>query len=176
MIRDEELVEIGTFFKPHGIKGEMSARLDYEIEPSDIRCIVVDTDGIFVPWFIESWRRKGRDGYLLKLDGIEDEKMASRFSNHEIYAIRAELPEIMDDVDSDGVYLHDLEGFSVEADGVNIGKITTIDDSTANILFHILNDEGQTVFVPFAEEWINEIDTAGKVIKMTLPEGILNLN
>ena len=59
MITPDILTSIGTFFKPHGIKGEISATLDYDIDPSELRCIVLEIDGIIVPFFVDSRRPKG---------------------------------------------------------------------------------------------------------------------
>ena len=32
MISPDEIKEIGTFVKPHGVKGEISAQIDYDID------------------------------------------------------------------------------------------------------------------------------------------------
>lgn len=174
MIRAEDIVEIGSFHKPHGIKGELSAGFDYDIEPDSLRCVIIEIDGIFVPFFIESWRSRGPGRYLIKLEGVDDEAAAADFSNHTVYAVADEvnLPED----DEEGFYLYDLIGFSVYDNENPIGTIDKIDDTTENILFHVLTDSGKTVFIPFVDEWIQEYDFEDKTIRMSLPEGIINLN
>lgn len=176
MITPDILTSIGTFFKPHGIKGEISATLDYDIDLSELRCIVLEIDGIFVPFFVDSSRPKGASLWLVKLDGVDSEKSASAFSNHEIYAITAELPEGLVDEGEDGLYLYDLEGYTLKEDENVIGTIDGVDDSTANILLIVKTPAGGTVYVPFAEEFLTDIDKDNHTITMTLPEGLIDLN
>lgn len=51
MITSDEIIEIGAFVKPHGVKGEISAQIDYEIDLQELKCLIIDIDGIFVPFF-----------------------------------------------------------------------------------------------------------------------------
>ena len=56
MILKEELTEIGRFGKPHGIQGEINATVDDDVDVDAINRIVVNIDGIYVPFFIRSIR------------------------------------------------------------------------------------------------------------------------
>ena len=76
MIRLAEIAEAGHFNKPHGIKGEMSATLDFDLDLDNVKCIIVPVEGIFVPFFIRSWRPKTADTCLLTLDGINSDMKA----------------------------------------------------------------------------------------------------
>lgn len=44
-----------------------------------------------------------------------------------------------------------------------------------NPLF-LLSLDGKSVYVPVADEFITEIDVAGRKIRMQLPEGLIDLN
>ncbi len=46
MIKLSELAEAGHFNKAHGIKGEMSATLDFYLDLNDVKCIVVAIEEI----------------------------------------------------------------------------------------------------------------------------------
>lgn len=175
MIRKEDLTEIGAFHKTHGIKGELSATFDYDLEPDGLRCLVLEIDGIFVPFFIESWRGRGADRYLIKLEGINDETEASAISKLPIFGISSELP-VEEDSDDDGVYLYDMIGYNLYDKDTPVGIIESINDTTENILFNVETSEGNIVYIPFAEELIESFDTEAKTIVMDLPEGIINLN
>ncbi len=124
-----------------------------------------------MPFFIESVRSKGRDTVLLTIDGITDEKQASAFNGKAIYAKADEisLPE-----ESDGLYVTDMAGFTIiTTEGETVGTIDLIDDSTANILFITQTPEGNTVYIPAAEEFIKSLDLENKTLVMDLPEGLL---
>lgn len=175
MIRPDDLTEIGSFHKPHGIKGELSAGFDYEIDPDNLRCVIVEIDGIYVPFFIESWRGRGNERFLIKLEGVDDENSASAFSRHPIYALTNEL-DLEDENDDEGMYLYDMIGFTLFDGNKPVGVIKDIDDTTENILFHVEDNNGRIIFVPFADDWTESFDQKAKTITMNLPEGILDLN
>lgn len=173
MILLEQLTQIGSFYKPHGIKGEISAGFDYDIDPDSLRCVIIEVDGIFVPFFIESWRTRGPGRFLVKLEGIDDESQASTLAKKSLYAISDEL-DIEDD--SDGIYLSDLIGFDFYEGEIKVGVVKDVDDSTENILIIVEDANGKPVYIPYAEDWIENVDIEGKTIEMTLPEGIIDLN
>ena len=56
-----------------------------------------------------------------------------------------------------------------------IGRVEAVDDSTMNVLFNVSTPSGGMLFVPVAEEWIDDIDHAAGKIHMHLPEGLLEL-
>lgn len=178
MIAKDSLVSVGTIFKPHGIKGELSATLDYGLEPDDMRCIVLDIDGIYVPFFIGSFRRRGPESWLIKIDGIDDEKSANAMANHEIYALRDELADgdENDDSEVDGIFLYDLEGYTLMDGDTVAGVIEDVDDSTVNILLSVRDADGRILLVPFAEELVTGISPETRTITMALPQGIIDLN
>ncbi|MDE6310552.1 MAG: ribosome maturation factor RimM [Muribaculaceae bacterium] len=180
MIRDNELTLAGRFGKPHGVNGEIVASLMYEtLDPAALRCIVVKMDGINVPFFIGTVRPKGRESVLLTIDGFDSDSAVARLSNKDFYALSAELPEALSDeeeLDSDGLYAADLKGFRMlDGAGAEIGVISGIEDSTANVLFVVERPGGGEVMVPVADDFISEVDTDARTITMDLPEGLLTL-
>lgn len=176
MIKQSELTSIGTFVKPHGIKGELSAETDLDFqEISALKCVVLDMDGIYVPFFVDTVRDKSATTVLLKLDGVDSETEAKEFAGKEIYALRTEVADDDDD-GNDGFYVADLQGFEVkDAENRAIGVIRDYDDSTPNVLLIAESPEGRTLYLPFAEEFFLDIDSAGKTVTMNLPEGITDL-
>lgn len=175
MILRDDITPIGDIYKPHGIRGELSATFDEGLDPRDLRCIVLDIDGIYVPFFIGSARQRGADSWLIKVDGIDDERAAMRLARHEIFAMADEVSD--DDDDADGVHLYDLIGYDLtDADGTPVGRITGIDDSTANVLLTVETADGRSIFVPFADELLTALDTAAHTAALDLPDGLINLN
>lgn len=65
MIEEKDIKAIGKFQKTHALKGELNAILDIDSEyVSEGNAVVVDIDGIFVPFFASSVRPKGSTSYL----------------------------------------------------------------------------------------------------------------
>lgn len=188
MITAESLKAVGKFLKPHGINGEINLARDFDdIDFEDFSCIIVDIDGIFVPFFLESVRPKGADTDLVAIDGIVDELHAARLTNRVVYVLRSELSELREAQreesaedyeagDAEGFFADDLIGYeAIGEDGNPIGRITGIDDSTANYLFEISTLEGKKLLIPIADEFISGIDNEARRLELSLPEGLLEM-
>lgn len=178
MISREELIEIGCFNKPHGVAGELSATVDVDADVMrDLSCIVSDIDGIFVPFFINSCRPKTSQTVLLTIDGIGSDTEATRLVNHNIYALKRDFTQLIDDDEmEDGYPLDFFIGFQLVAkDGTKVGEITDVDSQTENAIF-IVDNNGSEVLVPASDDLIEDIDVDAKVIVADLPAGLLELN
>lgn len=178
MIVENEIYPVGRAIKPHGINGEIAASVDGDIDIASLKCIVLDIDGIFVPFFINSFRARGSEAVLLTIDGVTDENQAASLCNKEIYALRSDIGDIdSNTIDEDGgFYISDLIGFTLLDEQDNeIGSITGYDDSTANSLL-IIEDKDHTVrYIPIADDLIEDIDPENKTISINVPEGLLDL-
>lgn len=176
MIKNSEIKKIGVFFKPHGLGGEISAEIYDYVDIAKLRCVIVDIDGINVPFFISSFRTKGTDTYLLKIEDYDSAEQVEVFSGKSIFASITDLPE-MDDIDEGVLYLEDIVGFkAVMPDGTVLGTITSYDDSTANILIAIDTPAGDQLYVPFVDEFIGDADSDSKTVVVNIPDEMLNLN
>lgn len=175
MILADQLTDIGNFIKPHGINGELSAVIDNGIDIDALRCIVLDIDGIFVPFFIAEHRSRGTEAVLLTIDGITNENQAKTLSGKTIYALTDELPEEFFGENEDGFYASDFIGWTINENNNAIGKITGIDDTTENVLFIVESPGSKIIYIPVTDEFIDGIDTENRILEMTLPNGICDL-
>lgn len=171
-ITDADVRAVGRLLKPHGVCGEITALVTADVDLSELSCILLRLDGIYVPFFIASVRPKSAETDLLTLDGISDDSKASALCPTEIFALVSELPA---DEDTEGFYASDLIGFEAMADGNDFGKITGIDDTTENYLFIIETPGGEKRMIPVTDEFIDDIDQARRIISFSLPEGLIDL-
>lgn len=179
MIRREDVVMIGNTLKPHGLKGELTVELDSDCTLNQGDCIVLDIEGILVPFFIESVRRKNADALLIKVEGIDSDTAASEFSLKDIYILAADAGKCGVDIDDDDsiLYLADMPGYLVvDTDGRVIGTIRSIDDTTINTLLNVEATDGQMMLIPFSEDFVADVDPVNKSMMLDLPDGILDLN
>ena len=177
MIRREELIEIGRFLKTHGIAGEVNFAPLYDIDLTELRCIVVEMDGIPVPFFVEKVRPKGADSLIVKIDGIDSDKGASELTNKPVYALIEDV-DIDSEEEDDGISSLRLIGYTMidGESGKRIGVIDHIDDTTQNWLFMVKPEEGERfVAVPVADEFVAGLDPEKRVITVALPTGLLEL-
>lgn len=175
MIKRSEILEIGRLLKPHGVKGEITVELFGDIDMLALKCVIVDIDGIFVPFFVQSVRPKTTDTCLVKFDNLDSDTEVSMLSLKPLYALKEEV-EIDDGDNDDGFYAGDLIGFTaVNPNGETIGTIADINDDTENTLFIIETGSGESLLVPVAAEFISDIDSENNIVKLDLPEGLSDL-
>jgi 16S rRNA processing protein RimM len=168
MIKQEEVYRIGRLGKAHGVKGEVSFMFDDDIfDRVDADYLVLDIDGILVPFFIEEYRFRSDTVALMKFEDIDTQQRAAELTGSDVYFPRALAEE------DNAPTLALLVGFDlVEAnEGRVVGRIAAIDDSTANLLFEL--EDGR--LIPASDELIDDIDQQRRVITMRLPEGLLDL-
>lgn len=176
MITRSQIVEMGHYNKPHGVGGELSATMDCDLEViKGFSCLISEIDGIFVPFFIESLRPKSAETVLLKIDGINNETDAALLVNKSIYVKKEEYEELSDEYDDDAMPLDFFIGYTVTDDGSELGTIANVDEETDNCLFVVRLNDGGEVMIPASDDLINNIDTDKRVIDMSLPQGLVDV-
>ena len=169
MIKKEEVYKIGRLGKAHGVKGEVSFQFDDDIfDTTDADYLILDIDGILVPFFMEEYRFRNDAVALVKFCDVDTQQRASELTGCDVY-----FPRSIADEGTEGPSLASLVGFDiVEADtNEKIGKIASIDDTTQNILFEL--EDGR--LIPASDDLITNIDTNQQQIIMHIPEGLLTL-
>lgn len=169
MIRQEEVYKIGRLGKAHGVKGEVSFQFDDDVfDRTDADYLILDIDGILVPFFMEEYRFRSDALALVKFCDVDTQERASELTGSNVYFPRA-LAE-----DEEGMpSLASLIGFDLveTKDGIRVGTIATIDDSTANLLFEL--EDGR--LIPASDDLITDINIKERTIKMEIPEGLLEI-
>ncbi len=169
MIKREEVFKIGRLGKPHGVKGELFFQFDDDIfDRVECDYLVLEIDGILVPFFMESHRF--RNGYLafVKFKDVDTQERASELTGCDVF-----FPCDLADAENEAPILEMLIGFKlIDANTKKlVGVITDINDQTANVLFEL--DNG--ALIPASDELIMNIDTDREQIVMDIPDGLLEL-
>ncbi len=177
MIDRAKVLQIGRFNKPHGVKGELSASFDYDIDVMETSPghILVMLDGLLVPFTILGIRPKSADAVLLTLKGIGSEAEAATLAGAPVFLEKDLVPADGQDGEDGVVYLEDLVGYALYDGERKVGLISGYDDSTDNVLFIVDNGIGDTILVPAADDLIDEIDEEQAIVRMSLPDGIIDL-
>ncbi|EGJ70267.1 Ribosome maturation factor rimM [Bacteroides coprosuis DSM 18011] len=173
MIREEEVIQVGFFTKTHGISGELSVEFINDIfDLADPDFIICKLDGILVPFFIEEYRFKTDTTALIKLQDVDSENKAKRFTKVEIYLPNT-LVESSEEVDHYS-WLSFKNFLITDTTIGEIGEIIDVDESTLNVLFKV-NYSGEEILIPADESLIVGVDDDKRIIQMNLPEGLLSL-
>ena len=169
MIKQEEVYKIGRLGKSHGVRGEISFLFDDDVfDRVDADYLILDIDGILVPFFIEEYRFRSDATALMKFEGIASQERARELTGCDVY-----FPRNLAVGDDDSISWSAIVGFDIIDASTNksIGRIASIDDSTLNILFCL--EDGH--LIPASEDLITQIDQQTRTITMHLPAGLLDL-
>lgn len=173
MIRLEEVYKIGKFNRPHGVKGELQFTFTDDVfdrmEADFLICMI---DGILVPFYLEEYRFRSDTTALVKLEDVDNQEKAARFTNVEVYFLK----KIAERSPSEELTWDYFVGFTIEdiSHGV-LGVVADVDQTTLNTLF-IVEKEGKELLIPACEEFITEINSDRQIIRVDLPEGMLTMN
>lgn len=170
MIRQEDVYKIGRLGKTHGVKGEISFLFDDDVfDRVDADYLVLEVDGILVPFFIEEYRFKSDSNAIMKLEGVDSQERARELTGCDVY-----FPRKLADSDNDSLSWAEIVGFTIidAATQKSVGTIAAIDDATLNTLFEL---EDSTL-IPASEELITDVDRDNQTITISLPEGLLDIN
>ena len=169
MIKKEDVYKIGRIGKAHGVKGEVTFNFNDDVfDRVDAEYLILEVDGILVPFFMEEYRFRSDSTALVKFEDIDTQDRARELTNCDVY-----FPRELSDNDEEEISWSFLVGFSIvdAQNGKNVGTIASIDDNTMNTLFEL--EDG--TLIPASEELIRDIDKDNKTITIALPEGILDL-
>ena len=169
MIRNEDVYKIGRLGKAHGVKGEVSFMFNDDVfDRTDADYLILEIDGILVPFFMEEYRFRTDTVALMKFEGIDTQDRARALTNCDVFFPR----HLADEEDAPLTWAF-LVGFNLVDTHTNkhVGRIASVDDSTMNILFCM--EDG--TLIPASEELITDIDKDNKQITIAIPDGILDL-
>ena len=170
MIRKEEVYKIGRLGKAHGVHGEVSFQFDDDVfDRVDADYLILEIDGILVPFFMEEYRFRSDELAIMKFVDIDTQEQA-----RELIGVRVFFPrQLADDDETTSVSWAEIIGFQlIDANtGITVGTITGIDDTTENFLFEV-----GSMLIPAARELITDVDTQSHTITVNIPDGILTLN
>ena len=169
-----DLVEIGTLARPHGIRGEI--RVNYYADSLELLRgdVVYLQAGNKPPRKMEIDTVRMHQGTpLIRFVAAPDRTAAEFLRGQTLLIPESALPEL----DEDEVYLHDMLGLSVvlDATGQKLGVLDHVLFHGEQELWSILTPEGKEILLPAVPEFVADIDLDTEIIRITPPEGLLEL-
>lgn len=176
-IDNSQLIPYGSIRKTHGHKGSFVVILENEalidLEPD---FIFIDIDGIPVPFKVEEMTGT-RDHLITKVSRVSSGEEAETLRGAKVWVLRSLYDAQMDLDNMEELSLYHLIGYSIHhSSGDEIGALSAIDESTANILLILKTKGGNDIYIPFVEEWITSLDHKKRLIEIDCPREILALN
>ncbi len=163
------MVVVGQFAGPHGVRGEFKVR-SYTDNPADVAAY----GPVFAPSGAKLTLTLGQEVkpgvFLARAAEIKSREDCDAFRGALLSVPRSALPPATED---DEFYIEDLVGLSaVTVDGAPAGKVHAVVNYGAGDVVELRGVPEVTtpVLIPFTKEDVPEINLAGKVVTVQLPQ------
>ena len=178
----DNLQQIAQVLKSNGTDGELVLGFR-EIAPEDINLnepVFIVFDGLPVPFYIESFTKRGNSKALVRLTDISSMEDVEEIAGKAVYIEEGNLPEMS--LEEDGYAA--LVGWTVLTpeipdqvgdDGmtlIEVGEITDFIDIPNNPCIEVETENG-AVMIPLHEDLILSVDPEYQEIIMQIPAGLI---
>jgi 16S rRNA processing protein RimM len=159
-----KLKPVGYFSKPHGLKGHLILFTEMELKPK-LNAVFIEQKGSQAPYFIEEIKPHA-NGYLVKLESVDDVNAASVLKNKEVLAeekfiLKEDTFEFLD-----FTLIDEVKG--------EVGVIEGIEGNPNNPLLKVLAGDKE-ILLPFNEEFVIKVVRSKKQLFYSAPEGLIDL-
>ncbi|HEX2190816.1 MAG TPA: ribosome maturation factor RimM [Longimicrobiaceae bacterium] len=174
---EPEYLAVGTVQKPHGIRGELSVRVETD-RPDAVftpgRVLLLGDDaGIPDGGTLTVERaRPFKGGFLLKAAGL-----SSRTPEVEALRGRTLLIPAAEaaPLDEGEVFFHHLVGMRVVAAGEEVGRVRDVYEAPSGHLLAVERRGRKELMLPFVREMVRRVDVEGRELEIDPPAGLLDL-
>ena len=168
----EECFYLGRVAKTHGIKGEVTIRLDVD-DPSQYRGMkffLLEINKVLTPFFVEKVSCSG-DKFYVTIQDIKTVEAASALTGKEVYLPLEMLPKLS----GKQFYYHEVKGFTLidEVHG-ELGSIADVLEYPTQAILQVFKDKKE-ILIPILEHVIQKVDRKAKKLYVKAPEGLIDM-
>jgi 16S rRNA processing protein RimM len=159
------MLKIAQVLKSNGTDGGLLISF-FDVSPEDIDLqepVFINFDGLPVPFYFESFTRRGNNRAIVHITGVHNLKDADELAGAAVYA------DYFEEEASE-----DLTGWTVlDAQGATVGTVTGYEDIPGNLCIYV-QTPGSEVLLPLHQELVISMDPDKRVLALTIPEGLLD--
>jgi 16S rRNA processing protein RimM len=116
------------------------------------------------------WPHKGR--VVFKFRGVDSITAAEELTGWEIQIPREERAPL----EPGATYVSDLVGCDVVVDGQALGPVAEVQFGAGAAPLLVVRSGRREFLLPLAQEFIEELDTGKRIVRLRVPEGLLELD
>ncbi len=165
---------IGTIVSTHALKGEVKiySTTDFKEERYKVGNILyIEKGNQMFEVKVKSYRVH-KDFELVSFENYNNINDVLELIKCKVYVHESQLH----DLESDEYYYHELIDSFVYNENNLIGKVIDVVNYGASDILIIKSAQGKEIMIPFVDEFIKEIDSENKTIKIEIIEGLLGEN
>jgi 16S rRNA processing protein RimM len=164
---------LGKLTKPFRYSGELVLWMDVDDAGPycGVKLIWLELRKQLVPYSIVKLKSH-KDRFVVKLEGVDTEDVARELCGKDVYLPSELLPEL----DAGKFYFHEVPGWTVVdlESGTELGKVQRVIDHGPYPMLEV-DADGDELILPLPENFKIEVDRAGKVLKVEVPEGLVDV-
>jgi 16S rRNA processing protein RimM len=168
-----ELYSLGYISRAQGLNGGVRLTTEYPEIISELKgkTVYLTKGDKQFSFFIQTLRPHDKDSFALIFKECDNREMAESLIGYTVHIPKADLPVSK----GKSFFSYELEGMQVEDKKLgSLGVIEGVFPSPAHPVAS-LTYQGVEILLPLSLTFISEIDRTGKVLKLDLPEGLLEV-
>ena len=170
----DQCKKVGKVLKTHGREGELIISSDLTLPDKFVKeeSIFIKADGLLVPFFIEHAFLKTSYTAVIKLEDVNSIEDADELTSLNWYLTNDQWKMLFKEEAADYNFLKQF--LVLDQNNQEIGQVTDVLDIPSNTLLQV-NYKDHIVEIPINEETLLSVDEDKEILKITIPEGLLDL-
>ncbi len=163
---------VGRIVKTHGIKGEITLRIDNEDfdEIEELDYFLLDISDKLIPFFVEKIVFHSNKAFILFQD-MSTLEAASQLVGTSVYLPLDLLPER----EGNDFYSHEVVDFLVvDEEKGELGRVNEIIEYPTQSLIQVINN-GKEILIPIHDDIIKDVNREEKKIFVKAPNGLIDM-
>ncbi len=173
-MKKEDCFYLGLIVRKHSYKGEVVIKLDTD-EPelyAELDSVFIEMNNKLLPFFIENTLLQKGNQLRVDFEDIKNEDDANAILKKPVYLPLTMLPKL----EGNKFYYHEVIGFRIIDEQLGeVGKIKSINDTTAQVLFILENNDKKEILIPMIDDFLINVDRDKKEIIVNTPEGLIDM-
>lgn len=168
----DDCFQLGYIIKPHGLQGAVDVFIDSDFPENykQLESVFVQKDELLIPFFIKSLKLKGAKAtvFFEEVSSIDE---ATQLKSCAVFLPLNLLPKL----EGNAFYYHEVVNFRViDVVHGDIGLIKEVMNSGPQDYLVVIRESNE-ILVPVNDDIINSLDRKNKEMKVTLPDGLLDI-
>jgi 16S rRNA processing protein RimM len=164
---------LGKIIKISGFEGAVTVRTERSFagEIPEMESVFLEIEGRPVPFLLEYSESFGDGTARLKFEDYDTYEKVKEFAG---CSVLIDASAVEPDT---GAERDDLTGYELhDENGRHLGTITGVTENPGQLLLNVRTEKGGELLIPLHEDLIISADTEKKIITMTIPDGLTDLN
>ncbi len=163
---------VGKIVKTHGLKGEVTLRIDNEQfdDIEELNYFLLDVNEQLIPFFIEDVAYHSNKAFVLFQD-LKTLEAASQLVGKSAY-----LPlELLPEKTGNDFYSHEVVDYLVvDEEKGELGKVNEIIEYPTQSIIQIIKD-GKEILIPIHDDILKDVNRDEKKIYIKAPNGLIDM-